>query len=201
MLSLNDKICHSISHNCDFASIKFGNILSKYLNAYYDYLKNDLVILCIGTDRSTGDCLGPLVGHKLSYSVKKYDHVHIFGTLATPVHAKNLETSINTIHTLFKNPFIVAIDACLGDIERIGYINIGLGPLKPGTGVKKTLPEVGDIYITGVVNMGGFMEYVTLQNTRLYTVMKMADIISFGFLSSLRNLFKNYDIEKHNNKH
>ncbi len=28
----------------------------------------DIVILCIGTDRSTGDSLGPLVGYKLKFS-------------------------------------------------------------------------------------------------------------------------------------
>lgn len=196
MLYSNNKMEHSINLNCDFASIKFGNTLSKYLNTYYNCSKHDLVILCIGTDRSTGDCLGPLVGHKLSSIIKRYDNVHLLGTLIKPVHAKNLETSINTIYTSYKNPFIVAIDACLGNIERIGYVNIGLGPLKPGIGVKKNLPEIGDIYITGVVNMGGFMEYVILQNTRLHTVMKMADIISFGFISSLRDLFRNSQIEK-----
>jgi putative sporulation protein YyaC len=29
-----------------------------------------------------------------------------------------------------------------------------------------------------VVNVGGFMEYVVLQNTRLHVVMRMAELIS-----------------------
>ncbi|NLA06754.1 MAG: DUF1256 domain-containing protein, partial [Firmicutes bacterium] len=52
----------------------------------------------------------------------------------------------------------------------------------PGTGVSKTLPPIGDIHVTGIVNVGGYMEYLVLQNTRLSVVMKMADIISKALL-------------------
>jgi putative sporulation protein YyaC len=44
--------------------------------------------------------------------------------------------------------------------------------------VNKSLPEVGNIHITGIVNVSGFMEYFVLQNTRLSLVMNMAEIIS-----------------------
>ncbi|MNE77605.1 hypothetical protein D3C80_1739330 [compost metagenome] len=36
---------------------------------------------------------------------------------------------------------------------------------------------MGDISIYGIVNVGGFMEYMVLQNTRLSLVMRMADEI------------------------
>lgn len=36
------------------------------------------------------------------------------------------------------------------------------------------------MYITGIVNFSGFMDYLILQNTRLSVVMKMADMISMG---------------------
>ncbi|MFP3381143.1 DUF1256 domain-containing protein, partial [Bacillus sp. SIMBA_069] len=52
------------------------------------------------------------------------------------------------------------------------------GALKPGAGVGKELPPIGDASITGVVNVGGFMEYFVLQNTRLSLVMKMATQIA-----------------------
>ncbi len=45
-------------------------------------------------------------------------------------------------------------------------------------GVNKDLPSIGDISITGVVNVGGLMEYMVLQNTRLNLVMNMAEIIA-----------------------
>ncbi|MNN53765.1 hypothetical protein D3C81_1685430 [compost metagenome] len=36
------------------------------------------------------------------------------------------------------------------------------------------------MHITGIVNVGGFMEYLVLQNTRLSLVMNMADVIARG---------------------
>ncbi|HHT06772.1 MAG TPA: spore protease YyaC [Hydrogenispora sp.] len=146
------------------------------------------VLLCIGTDRSTGDSLGPLVGTKVE------DHlppqVTVYGTLDRPVHAVNLEATIKEIEENFTNPFIIAVDACLGRTESIGYINIKPGPLYPGTGVNKHLPAVGQMHIVGVVNVGGFMEYLVLQNTRLSLVMRMAEVISTGLINSFRGFFQ-----------
>ena len=51
--------------------------------------KAGVIFLCIGTDRSTGDSLGPLGGHKLrKCRLKK---AAVIGTLDKPVHAMNLE--------------------------------------------------------------------------------------------------------------
>lgn len=135
-----------------------------------------IVFICIGTDRSTGDALGPLVGSRLKkYSSKAY---HLFGTLDEPVHAMNLGKTITAIEQSFTNPFVVAIDACLGQVSSVGCIQLGKEPLKPGAGVNKQLPSVGHMHITGIVNVGGFMEYFVLQNTRLHLVMNIAETIS-----------------------
>ena len=72
----------------------------------------------------------------------------------------------------------------------MGTIKISQGALKPGAGVNKQLPPVGDFHVTGVVNVGGFMEYLVLQNTRLFTVMKMVDIISSGIIEGLDEFFR-----------
>ena len=144
----------------------------------YPGKSKDIVILCIGTDRSTGDCLGPLVGHKLK--LIQYSGIHVYGTLESPVHAKNLCEVIREIRQKHEQAFMIGIDACLGKPERIGVISLGEGPLRPGAGVNKNLPEFGDMHIVGVVNMSGFMEYLILQNTRLHLVMRMADTISNG---------------------
>ena len=50
--------------------------------------KRGIVFLCIGTDRSTGDSLGPLIGYKLNQM--KISKATVFGTLERPVHAMNL---------------------------------------------------------------------------------------------------------------
>jgi putative sporulation protein YyaC len=153
------------------------NIVDSVRRAEYD-----VVILCIGTDRSTGDALGPLTGTKLkSISV----HPDIYGTLDEPVHAANLEGKIKFINNNYQSPFIIAVDACLGKMENIGWFALGRGAVKPGAAVNKDLPEVGDAYITGTVNVGGFMEHMVLQSTRLNLVVKMADTIAHGLSFAL----------------
>lgn len=136
----------------------------------------DIVIICIGTDRSTGDALGPLIGTKLSSL--NLDHITIYGTLDSPVHALNLTDILSHIKRTYDRPFIVAIDACLGEYKNVGVVTLAQGPLKPGAAMNKKLPEVGHIHITGIVNTGGFLDYFVLQNTRLSFVMAMAESIS-----------------------
>ncbi|NLB18867.1 MAG: spore protease YyaC [Syntrophomonadaceae bacterium] len=138
----------------------------------------EIIVLCIGTDRSTGDSLGPLVGTRL----KELDvrGVEVYGTLSQPVHAINISDTIAQIQARKTNSTVIAIDACLGKAERIGYINVRPGSLCPGTALRKTLPSVGDLHISGIVNIGGYLEHLVLQNTRLNLVFAMADKIAHG---------------------
>lgn len=137
-----------------------------------------IVFICIGTDRSTGDSLGPLVGTLLEE--KNSSLFHVYGTLEDPIHAVNLETKLEEIKLKHDNAFIIGIDACLGKLKSVGHIQLADGPVKPGAGVKKELPAVGHIHITGIVNISGFMEFFVLQNTRLNLVLKMAKTIADG---------------------
>lgn len=143
----------------------------------------EIVVLCIGTDRSTGDALGPLTGSKLTTRTGR--SFAVYGTLDQPVHAANLAENLEFIMQQHRNPFVIAIDACLGKTDHVGCISIKSGPLRPGTGVNKNLPPVGQVHVIGVVNVGGFMEYLVLQNTRLALVMKMAEIIADSLFDSL----------------
>lgn len=139
-------------------------------------------IVCIGTDRSTGDALGPLVGTFLKEAGLK--HFHLYGTLDDPVHAVNLEEKLQLIHNTHFRPFIIGIDACLGKLNSIGTVEVGVGPVKPGSAVNKDLSPVGDIHITGIVNVGGYMELFVLQNTRLNLVMRMAKQIAASIIEA-----------------
>ena len=138
--------------------------------------ERELVVLSIGTDRSTGDALGPLVGTHLEQWNPA--GLHIYGTLDEPVHAMNLKETIQHIQEKHPDAYILSIDACLGQYKHIGMICLQEGSLRPGAGVNKRLPEVGDLAFTCVVNAGGFMEYFVLQNTRLAYVMKMAQVMA-----------------------
>lgn len=144
---------------------------------------SEVIVFCIGSDRSTGDSLGPLTGSKLQ-SMHRYPHV--YGTLDEPVHATNLEETLERLRVQYENPFLIAVDACLGRLDSVGCVTIGKGALKPGAAVKKELPAVGDVYITGIVNVGGFMEHLVLQSTRLQLVMKMAETIASAIAYGLQ---------------
>lgn len=138
----------------------------------------DLVFLCIGSDRATGDSLGPLIGYKLmKYQRSRY---FVYGTLEHPVHAKNLEVTLEKIKKAHKRAFIIAIDASLGTGDHIGFISLKPGALKPGAGVSKDLPSVGNVSITGIVNISGLFDQMLLQTTRLSLVMQLADCICLG---------------------
>lgn len=179
----------SINSTLTFSVYSFSTLIYEYLKLYWDD-KRDLVFLCIGTDRATGDSLGPLIGSELLMRLNRYNRTYIFGNLENPVHAQNLDPTIDNIYSLYEDPFVVAIDSSLGSIQQIGYINIKKGSIKPGLGVKKDLQEVGDISITGVVNIGGMLEIAVLQTTRLYLVMSMSSIISRAISLALYKLHK-----------
>lgn len=170
-----DKGAQSVFYHETAAEDHLSRLLSVHL---VEKTTSPIVLVCIGTDRSTGDSLGPLVGSKLSE--RELENFHIFGTLEEPVHALNLEETMLSIQKQYAKPFIVALDACLGKAQSIGSISVGKGPSKPGAAMNKNLPPVGNIHVHGVVNIHGFMEFFVLQNTRLSLVMKMADVIATG---------------------
>lgn len=133
---------------------------------------DEIQFICIGTDRSTGDSLGPIVG----YNLTKLGYTNVMGTISLPLHAVNLQERTSEINKSSKT--IIAIDACLGQLSSVGRFQVGKGPIRPGAGVNKDLGEHGDYHITGIVNVGGFMEYFVLQNTRLSLVIDMAEKIT-----------------------
>lgn len=159
-----------------FNDVDFNIHMIRYIRSYLPPEPRDIVVVCIGTDRCTGDALGPLTGTYLSkYPIR---HLSIYGTIHNPVHAKNLSDILDTIYSTYENPFVIAIDASLGKPTSVGYVLSGIGSLQPGAALKKDLPHVGDLYIAGIVNMSGFMEFQILQSTRLSIVIDMAQAIA-----------------------
>ena len=85
--------------------------------------KKKLVFLCIGTDRSTGDSLGPLIGYKLKQERRR--GTLVFGTLDRPVHAMNLEHYVQVLKNGYPDALVVAVDASVGDENHVGYVTLG----------------------------------------------------------------------------
>jgi len=140
-------------------------------NIIYKQIRNqeNIYIVCVGTDRSTGDSFAPFVGMFLEENGIK----NIIGTIDNPCHTSNLDERLSEIPD---NAYVIAIDACLGKMENIEKIEIIKGQLEPGKGVNKQLTNFGDLTITYNVNVSGYMEYQILQNTRLSRVLKGAKI-------------------------
>jgi putative sporulation protein YyaC len=156
------------------ASLQLAAQLSGCLEGFHPDRR--IAVVCVGSDRSTGDSLGPLVGSALSkYHSSMFD---LFGTLEQPVHAKNLDETLIEVNRVLSDPVIIGIDSCLGQASSVGCIQVGQGPIYPGRGVHKELSPVGHIHIAGIVNVGGLMEYHVLQSTRLHVVMSMAELIA-----------------------
>lgn len=167
-----------VAYDDPAACIRLADRLTSYLNRMPPGKR--LAVVCIGTDRSTGDALGPLAGHILSkFHSSAFD---LYGTLENPVHAMNLNETLERIRKEIRDPYIIGIDACLGKPDSIGIIRLAEGPILPGSGVHKELPPVGDIHMAAVVNAGGSMEYLVLQSTRLQLVMRMAHLIAHSLM-------------------
>lgn len=149
-----------------------------------DLKRRPLLVLCIGTDRATGDAFGPLVGSMLAEGGAF--GFSLLGTLEEPVHATNLSATLSRIRRSQSHPFILAVDACLGRPTSVGTIQVGRGPIEPGAGVQKGLGSVGDAFVLGVVNTAGFWGDALLQQTRLSFVMRLARATSNGIRLGLQ---------------
>lgn len=142
----------------------FQEILKKHRERAFTFL-------CIGTDRSTGDSLGPLVGTRMEY----YGCDNVIGTLRHPCDADNLQARITAIPP---ENIIIAIDAALGSSASLGHYLVSDKPIFPAKSVGGKLPAVGHYSVAAVVNVKSSKPYSTLQMTSLYSVMQMADEIA-----------------------
>lgn len=169
-----------INSHRPYASLELGRQLCSLMKSQKPQ-KEPPVILCVGTDRVTGDSLGPLVGTFLS-AYERENRIPVYGTLDSPVHALNLDDSWKQIKKKHPRSQIIAVDASLGSKKHLGYITLGWGSLKPGAGVQKNLSCVGDFFITGIINTSVPEAQTALQNTRLSSVADMACCITHGLL-------------------
>lgn len=154
-----------------------------------DFIRNDTVIICIGTDKCIGDCLGPLVGTLLESSLFP---LPIYGTIASPIHALNINQRLDEINRKHPNACIIGIDACLGDLDSIGEIHTRDYAIRPGKGVGKSLPEVGMASIIGIVDSSTSSDLFSSRSIRLSLILDMAKVISRGLLYAY-SLNKNID--------
>jgi putative sporulation protein YyaC len=138
------------------------------------------VILCIGSDRITGDCLGPLCGHLL---VNVYNTpCYVYGNLTFPITAQNLQTTLDFIKIRHHNQKIWAVDASIGKREDVGTIKLTTG-IYPGSYVGHNLPKSGSLGISACVSSDSNNDF---QTAKLGYVYNLADKIAQALNKSIR---------------
>ena len=140
------------------------------------------VILCIGSDLSVGDSLGPVTGTKLKEKLKNLN-CYVYGTLAKPITAHEVKYMNEFLRQTHPSSPIIAVDAAVGLAGDIGLIRLAKGAIKPGSGANKKLSKVGDISVMGIVAEHSVFNYSLFSATRLNIIYKMAEIISEGICS------------------
>lgn len=163
----------------------------KFVNEFSDTLYaltngrcfSEVVCLCIGTDRATGDSFGPLVGYKLECLYKGNNCVSVIGNLNETVNSSNINEIMNQIESTYENPFVIAIDSAISNYRNPGDIIVSSESVRLAAGLSRRVECIGDMSVKGVVARNSNNPRCNLnliQNTRLNLVMNMADIVATG---------------------
>ena len=153
------------------------------------------VILCIGSDLSVGDSLGPVTGTKLKQQLAGLN-CFVYGTLAKPITAHEVKYMNDFLRFTHPNSPVIAVDAAVGLAGDIGLIKVAPRGLKPGSGANKKLQKVGDVSIMGIIAEQSVFNYSLFSATRLNVVYKMSDIIAEGITSFVLDYLQNAGLKQ-----
>lgn len=151
---------------------------------------NEVLFLCVGTDRITGDCFGPIVGTKLSKELEEYNfsNINIYGTLENPLNYEKVEKIIQQIN---EKVCLIVIDAALSKKENIGKIFVSNQKTILGKGLNKNKLEIGDISVKAVVGKDYKIpqyNFKVLQNISLNAVISLSEIVSKGIIKTIKEV-------------
>jgi putative sporulation protein YyaC len=144
------------------------------------------VALCIGSNRISGDSLGPFVGTLLDQVYP--EHLTVMGSLCSPLDAQSI-ANILPGTTFPKDAFVIAIDSVLGKRENLHSIVVRQGPLVLGRGLGNKLPSIGDCSVMGVVVEQGKMAEYELVYADLHLVYSMAVKVAWAIALTVRQYF------------
>ncbi|GGJ80245.1 putative sporulation protein YyaC [Anoxybacillus voinovskiensis] len=160
-------------------------LIRNHLFSFLPTTTEQIVLLCIGSNRINGDSLGPFVGTLLTGLYP--NHLTVIGTLKEPLDATNLGATIHQL-TISPSTCVVAIDSVVGMQPYVHSIAIRSGPLKAGSALNKRFPAVGDVSIMGVM-LEEKKELHELPYTNLHVVYQMARAIATGISLTVRQRF------------
>ncbi len=97
--------------------------------------------LCIGVPFHFYDSLGPLIGSKLELL-----GYNVLGTITNPIHAMNISERMREVEAIDTSVYqLIAVDAVLTKEDYLYVLRDG--PCRPGAGIKRKLPSVGELSI------------------------------------------------------
>lgn len=134
-----------------------------------------IVIVCFGTTAISGDSLGPYVGSLLreKYNVPAF----VYGTEEHSVNGKNMSEWLDFIKSVHEGALFVAVDASLGQSDKVGQIVVRTDGVCPAA-IKGKKARFGDVGILGVVAQSGKDPLMQLMTVSTLYVQDMADKVS-----------------------
>lgn len=147
------------------------------------------VIVCIGTEKISGDSLGPMVGDFLTeiYDVEAF----VYGKSQKNVNGINFSSYSAHITAHHSNAIIIAVDSCLGAKADIGKIKVTSFGVKAGGALGKNNQRIGDIGILAVVGEYGKDNFDILKSIDKIFVQDLAFSTAVKIVSLLRNIKEN----------
>lgn len=164
---------------------KFSKVVKKYKNELY----SEMIFLCIGTSKVSGDSFGPLVGNKLKQRINNRKII-VLGDLENNIDASNIEKSIEVIKTKYKKPLVISVDAALSRKEDIGKINIYPYGVKIRKAIENQNGGIGDLSIKVVVANNcrkPISNYIELKRTPFSRIDYLSEIIANGINEIIEN--------------
>ena len=158
---------------------------------------NAPVILCIGSDLSVGDSLGPVTGTKLKEKLSNLN-CYVDGTLSKPITAHEIKYMNEFLRCTHPASPVIAVDAAVGLAGDIGLIKVARRGIKPGSGANKKLSKVGDVSVMGIIAERSVFNYSLFSSTRLNVVYTMSEIISDGIADFVTDYLRNKSITGEN---
>lgn len=152
----------------------------KIMSSVLNLIENDTlppVIMCVGSNNTAGDSLGPIVGELLThkYNIRTY----VYGTVNRPLTAANVIEVYNFIKKSHAGKIFV-IDASLGNESDNGTIQIFKGGISPAAAFFKNMPCMGDYSLIANVNIFSSQNVVALASVRLKSIKALAENIAFA---------------------
>ena len=167
----------------DYKSDGISNFIAKTLEKYLASPCESIIFLFIGSDGNIGDSLAPICG---SLFEKDTSGVFAYGDLITPITAKEVPYAVEFIKRAHPDSLVIAVDAAIGKKEDVGLIKVQKTGIKPGLGVNKDLPKVGDLSVIGILGeKRGEKALFTVG--KISTVYKMAEKIATGLQIFIKN--------------